>query len=195
MKIVLLSAGGRVKDINLIYVYYRKGDTWKRHISGGRATHQVPFMQNDSGQELLLGEVFSCPLKAGGAVFRRGYPPTLSKGEGRHSQHQLVLCSAEWEGRFGTVKLAVAQGDAQWHAESQIMLAMACENLEKTNFPSEPFRGGTFYQNAEFKSHYMKRSKRAKLNTSSAKTQCFEWSSQEVRSKLSWLGILPYTES
>lgn len=33
-------------------------------------------MQNNSGQDVLLGEVFSCSLKAGGAVFRMGYPPT-----------------------------------------------------------------------------------------------------------------------
>lgn len=108
-------------------------------------------------------------------------------------QYQLVLCSAEWEGRFCMVKLAVARDDDQWRAESQITLPVVCESLEKINFPSEPFSGGTFNQNAEFKSHYMKRSKRAKLHTSSAKTQCFEWSSQEVRSKLSWLGILSYT--
>lgn len=189
MKRVLLSAGRRVKDINLIYVHYGKGDMWKGHISGGRDTHQVPFLQNNAGQELLLGEVFSCPVKAGGAVFRMGYPPTLVKGEERAppAAAGALFC------RICTVKLSVAQDGAQWHAGSQIMLSMACENLEKMNFPSEPFSGGTANQNAEFKSHYIKRSKRAKLNTSFPKTQCFEWSSQEVRSKLSWLGTLPYT--
>lgn len=183
MKKVLLSAGRRVKDINLIYVHCGKGDMWKGHVSGGRDTHQVLFMQNSSGQELLLAEVFSCPLRAGGAVFRS-------------PQHQLVLCSAEWEGRFCTqVKSAVTRGDTGWHAESQIMLPMVCENFKKINFPSEPSSGGTFNQKAELKSHYTRRSKRAKLSTSCAKNQCFEWSSQEVRSKLSWHGILPYAGS
>lgn len=43
-------------------------------------------------------------------------------------------------------------------AESQIMLPVVSENLQKINFPSEPSSGGTFNQNAEFRSHYMERS-------------------------------------
>lgn len=54
------------------------------------------------------------------------------------------------------------------------MLPMVCENLGKINFPSEPSSGGTFNQNAEFKTHYRRRSKREKLSTSSTKTECSE---------------------
>lgn len=149
----------------------------QRHPSGTVRAEQL-------GPGAALGWGVQLPTEGRWGCVEDGIPPIPSKGEGRAPQHQLVLCSAEWAGRFCRVKSAVARSDARWHAENQVMLPMVCENLGKINFPSEPSSGETFNQNAEFKSHSMRRSEKEKLSTFSAKTQCFEWSSQEVRSKL-----------
>lgn len=155
------------------------GDMWKGHISGGRDTHHVPFMQNHLGQELLLGE-----------VFRMGHPPATARERGEHpSTAGALLCRMGGQVLSGQISRGL-----RWRwVTCWDRAAHGVWEFTEINLPSEPSTGGTFNQNAEFKRHYMKRYKRAKLNTFSAKTQCFQWSSWEVRSILSWHRILPCT--
>lgn len=180
--------------MNLVYVHCGKDGTWKGHVSGAELPIRYRSCRMTQAMNCSWVRCSAAHWRQVGLCLGWDAAPPPARERGEQPKHQLVLCSAEWEGRVCTVKIAVAWGDAHWHAESQIILPVACQNLQKINFPSEPSSGGTFNQSDEFKSHYMKRSKRAKLNTSSTKTQCFEWSSQEARSKLSWQGILPYTE-
>lgn len=106
------------------------------------------------------------PPKAGEGLLRVGCCPPAKESE-EQPQYQPMLRSAEQDGNGFCSQNICGPG---WHTMT-LLRAIPCSQwrarrLTKINFWSEPFSGGTLSQNAEFRSHYVKRCRRAKWNKS-----------------------------